>query len=72
MKKHLLIVVSLLLTAACTDTQKQLQQRAFELCGYIPDHQLLEKSRDYLTTDFYTVLDTMSTPPAMTASAKPA
>lgn len=59
MKKYLLIVVCLLLTAACTDTQKQLQQRAFELCGYIPDHQLLEKSRDYLTTDFYTVLDTM-------------
>lgn len=54
-----LIILALLLTNACSDTEKQLQQRAFELCKYIPDHQLLEKSRDYMTTDFYSVLDTM-------------
>lgn len=60
--KHLLFTffaVSLLLTTACSDTEKKLQQRAFELCGYIPDHQLLERSRDYMTTDFYSLLDTM-------------
>ena len=59
MRNKLLIVISALIITACTDTQKKLQQRAFELCGYIPDHQLLQKSRDYLTADFYTVLDTM-------------
>ena len=59
MKNKILIGISVLLIAACTDTQRQLEQRAFQLCGYIPDHQLLEKSSDYLTADFYTVLDTM-------------
>ncbi len=61
-KRHIispLIILALLLTCACNDTKKQLQQRAFELCKYIPDHQLLEKSRDYMTKDFYSVLDTM-------------
>ena len=54
-----IIAISLLFMTACCDTQKKLQQRAFELCSYIPDHQLLEKSRDYMTTDFYSVLDTL-------------
>ena len=54
-----IIAISLLFMTACCDTQKKLQQRAFELCSYIPDRQLLEKSRDYMTTDFYSVLDTL-------------
>ena len=33
--------------------------RAEELCQYIPDHTLLERSKDYLTPDFYAILDTM-------------
>ena len=41
--------------AACQKSQ----ERAVELCAYIPDHELLEKSRDYMTEDFYAVLDTM-------------
>ncbi len=53
------IILVLLLTTACSDTEKQLEQRAFELCKYIPDHELLEKSRDYMTADFYSLLDTM-------------
>lgn len=54
-----IIAISLLFMTACSDTEKKLQQRAFELCSYIPDYQQLEKSRDYLTTDFYSVLDTL-------------
>ena len=59
MRKILVFVIVGLLMTACCDTDKQLRKRAFELCGYVPDHQLLEKSKDYLTTDFYVVLDTM-------------
>ena len=44
---------------ACGDSQKQLMSRADELCKYIPDHELLEKSKDFMTADFYAVLDTM-------------
>ncbi len=59
MKKLIVITLAALLLAACTDSQKQLQKRAAELCKYIPDHELLEKSKDYMTDDFYAVLDTM-------------
>lgn len=48
-----------MLLAACADSPKQLIKRADELCRYIPDHELLERSRDFMTTDFYAVLDTM-------------
>ena len=51
-----LVVVTL---TACSTPEEQLKQRANALCAYIPDHELLEKSRDYMTTDFYAVLDTM-------------
>lgn len=45
---------------ACNNNEeKQLKERAAELCKYIPDHELLEQSRDYMTEDFYAVLDTM-------------
>lgn len=59
MKKLIVITLAALLLAACTDSQKQLQKRAAELCKYIPDHELLEKSKDSMTADFYAVLDTM-------------
>ena len=57
--KRLLWIMVVLTLVACNSTEKQLQKRATELCQYIPDHQLLEKSKDYLTEDFYAVLDTM-------------
>ena len=47
-----------LLLVACNNTEEQLRQRATELCQYIPDHVLLERSKDYMTTDFYAALDT--------------
>ena len=59
MKKLSSIVVAVLLLAACGNGEKQLTERAAELCKYIPDHELLEQSKDYMTEDFYNVLDTM-------------
>lgn len=60
MKKVLFISsMACVLFTACAPTEKQLAERAAELCQYIPDHQLLAQSREYLTEDFYAVLDTM-------------
>ena len=59
MKKTLSILAAAMLLASCANSDKQLTDRAAELCQYIPDHQLLEASRDYMTEDFYCVLDTM-------------
>ena len=59
MKKIFTILLAALLFAACTNQEEQLRNRAAELCKYIPDHELLEKSIDYMTADFYAVLDTM-------------
>lgn len=59
MKKILIFALAALLFAACSDSEKQLQKRAAELCQYIPNHELSEKSKPYMTADFYNVLDTM-------------
>lgn len=59
MKKTLVCILAALMLAACQDSEKQLRQRATELCQYIPDHELLEQSKEYLTADFYAVLDTL-------------
>lgn len=59
MKRTILILCAALMLAGCSNSEKKLQKRAFELCQYIPDHQLLEKSKAYMTEDFYAVLDTM-------------
>ena len=59
MKQIFYTLLAILTLTACTSSEEQLKKRANELCAYIPDHELLEKSRDYMTTDFYAVLDTM-------------
>ena len=59
MKRILTIITAALMLVACGDSQKQLMNRAEELCQYIPDHELLEKSKEFMTADFYAVLDTM-------------
>ena len=51
--------MAVVLLTACGNTEKQLRERAEELCKYTPDHELREESRDNLTEDFYNVLDTM-------------
>ena len=43
MKRTLLFLAAAMLLAACEDNEKQLKERAAELCRYIPDHELLEK-----------------------------
>ena len=52
---------------ACFDEEEQLRKRAAELCKYIPDHELRAESRDYMTEDFYNVLDTMFNLPELEA-----
>ncbi len=59
MKRFFLILTVALAVAACSDSERQLRDRAAELCKYIPDHELRQESRDYMTDDFYNVLDTM-------------
>ena len=58
MRRILFYTLLAVVFAACQKSQT-LEERAAELCAYIPDHELLEKSRDYMTPDFYAVLDTM-------------
>ena len=58
MRRILFCVALAVVFAACQKSQT-LEERAAELCAYIPDHELLQKSRDYMTPDFYAVLDTM-------------
>ena len=58
MRRILFYTLLAVIFAACQKSQTP-EQRAAELCAYIPDHELLEKSRDYMTEDFYAVLDTM-------------
>lgn len=59
MKQTIILVFAAFLMAACGNKEEQLRERAAELCRYIPDHELLEKSKDFMTADFYAVLDTM-------------
>lgn len=59
MKKLLIFIYAATFMLACSENEAKLRERATELCAYIPDHELLEKSKDYMTADFYTVLDTM-------------
>ena len=59
MKQIVTIIVAALVLTACGDKEQQLKERAAELCKYIPDHELREESKAFMTTDFYAVLDTM-------------
>lgn len=59
MRKLILMLAFALMVTACGDSEGRLKERAAELCKYIPDHELLEQSRNYMTEDFYAVLDTM-------------
>ncbi len=59
MKKTLTITLAATLLAACASNEERLKQRAEELCRYIPDHELREEARGYMTADFYAALDTM-------------
>lgn len=56
MKKILLLPAVLLCVLSCGQSEDKLIQRAKELCEYIPDHELKEESKDYMTKDFFGVL----------------
>ena len=58
-KKKIILCAALAVVFAACQKSQTLEERAAELCAYSPDHELLEKSRDYMTEDFYAVLDTM-------------
>lgn len=55
----LLILCAAALLIGCNTSEQQLRERAAELCQYIPDHELLERSENFMTPDFYALLDTM-------------
>ena len=55
----MITLLAAVMLTACGTSEQELRQRAFDLCQYIPDHELLEASKDYMTDDFYAVLDTM-------------
>ena len=58
-KNLAIIALAATMLAACANKEEQLHERAMELCQYIPDHELKEQSQDFMTQDFYNVLDTM-------------
>lgn len=66
MKKLFVLIVAAACLIGCGTTEKQLNERAAELCMHIPDLHQLEQSRDFLTEDFYAVLDTMVNLPEAT------
>lgn len=61
MKQILTFILAAVLLVECGngDNEKTLKERATELCQYIPDHELLERSKEFMTEDFFAVLDTM-------------
>ena len=56
MKKLFLIPCVILLLIGCGNKEKQLYERAQELCQYVPDHKLLPEAEKYMTPDFYQAL----------------
>ena len=49
----LLILCAAALLTGCRTSEQQLRERAAELCRYIPDHELLERSENFMTPDFW-------------------
>ena len=66
MKRIICLLCAAICLIGCGTTEKQLNERAAELCKHIPDLHQLEQSRDFLTEDFYAVLDTMVNLPEAT------
>lgn len=59
MKRVLTFMSIVILLVACGNRENDLRERALFLCSYIPDHELKEQSKEYMTEDFYSVLDTV-------------
>ncbi len=56
---HIFVLLITLMMISCVGTRDSLSQRAGVLCAHIPDQQQLELSREYLTKDFFSILDTL-------------
>ena len=53
MRKPLLLsALALLCLAACQSGQRKVEERALELCAYIPDHDLSDDADKYLTDSY--------------------
>ena len=55
--RRILICVCLLVAAvSCSSKDKELKERALELCSYIPDHKLNPEAKDFMTPEFFRTL----------------
>lgn len=54
--------LALMLCTACS-SERNILLRTAELCRYIPNPECLERSRDYLTADYYATLAAVFTAP---------
>ena len=59
-------LLGLLLLASCRSGNLELKRRVVELCPYIPNPECLERSRDYLSEDYYNALEQMISQPDST------
>ena len=59
MKRLSFLAVLALMLVACGNSDRMLCKRAAELCKYLPGNELNAQSREYMTRDFYAVLDTL-------------
>ena len=67
MTRILFLFLTLVLLASCNHADRALRERAAELCGFIPDVENLERSRPYLTEEYFSTLEVMIAQPDSTA-----
>ena len=60
------LLLGLVLLTACNPAHRELRLRASELCRYTPNPDCLERSKDYLTEDYYNTLEQMMAQPDST------
>ena len=53
MKRFFILFCLLLPLFSCAQSQKDLSERALELCQYVPDHVLKPEAKDYMTPEFF-------------------
>ena len=56
MKRILICLCFILAAVSCSRQEKELKERALELCNYIPDHVLKPEAEEFMTPDFFKTL----------------
>lgn len=56
MKRILICLCFIVAAVSCGRQEKELKERALELCNYIPDHVLKPEAEDFMTPDFFKTL----------------